>query len=74
MSDSSDNTNTSALKQDLDNYQIGYEDGKQDGKVESAVEIRVLKAENKALQQEIRAEKAERKLAELKLELATQNA
>lgn len=57
-------------------YKQGHHEGYQTGKADGIAQERVktLEAENKALQQEVRAEKAERKLAELKLELATQNA
>lgn len=57
-------------------YKQGHEEGYQTGKADGIAQerIKTLEAENKALKQEVRAEKAERKVAELKLELATQNA
>lgn len=74
-----ENQTTYPLKQDLElhdeGYKSGYRDGKEDGiaEAEQKAEVTILKAEKKSLQQEVRAEKAERKIAELQLEQATQN-
>lgn len=56
-------------------YQSGYKNGHEDGviKGEANAKVEILEAKNKALKQEVRAEKAERQVAELKLQIATQN-
>lgn len=56
-------------------YKSGYKNGHEDGviKGEANAKVEILEAKNKALKQEVRAEKAERQVAELKLQIATQN-